>query len=138
MKSIDRKALFGAAALTFAALGAGSALSQTPAPAGGPPAASPSDMPANPAPNTGQPTPPSDMGSPPATATSAMPAADAPAGQPTADTAAPPAQSAMSGQPGAGSATTVTNGPIPDTPANRAKYGMPQSHAGKKTPPKGN
>jgi hypothetical protein len=32
----------------------------------------------------------------------------------------------------------VTNGPIPDTPANRAKYGAPMSHAGKKTAPAGN
>jgi hypothetical protein len=33
---------------------------------------------------------------------------------------------------------TVTNGPVPDTPANRAKYGGPMSHAGKKTAPSGN
>jgi hypothetical protein len=32
----------------------------------------------------------------------------------------------------------VTNGPVPDTPANRARYGKPLSHAGKKTPPSGN
>jgi hypothetical protein len=32
----------------------------------------------------------------------------------------------------------VTNGPVPDTKANRAKYGQPMSHAGKKTPPAGN
>jgi len=35
-------------------------------------------------------------------------------------------------------AATVTNGPIPDTPANRAKYGGPMSHTGKKTKPAGN
>ena len=35
-------------------------------------------------------------------------------------------------------AATVTNGPIPDTPANRAKYGGPMSHAGKKTQAAGN
>ena len=34
--------------------------------------------------------------------------------------------------------TTVTNGPIPDTAANRAKYGAPMSHAGKHTKPAGN
>ncbi len=34
--------------------------------------------------------------------------------------------------------TTVTNGPVPDTAANRAKYGAPMSHAGKKTKPAGN
>jgi hypothetical protein len=35
-------------------------------------------------------------------------------------------------------AHTVTNGPIPDTPANRAKYGGPMSHTGKRTQPAGN
>ena len=32
----------------------------------------------------------------------------------------------------------VTNGPVPDTLANRAKYGKPMSNAGKKTKPIGN
>lgn len=32
----------------------------------------------------------------------------------------------------------VTNGPVPDTPQNRARYGQPLSHAGKLTAPKGN
>jgi hypothetical protein len=32
----------------------------------------------------------------------------------------------------------VTNGPIPDTPANRARYGGPKSHGGRATPPVGN
>jgi hypothetical protein len=31
----------------------------------------------------------------------------------------------------------VTNGPVPDTPANRSRYGAPMSHAGKVTPPVG-
>lgn len=34
--------------------------------------------------------------------------------------------------------TMTTNGPIPDTPENRAKYGQPMSHAGRKTAPRGN
>lgn len=34
--------------------------------------------------------------------------------------------------------TTLTNGPIPDTPANRAKYGQPMSNAGKRTAARGN
>jgi UrcA family protein len=34
--------------------------------------------------------------------------------------------------------TTVTNGPVPDTPANRARFGQPMSHAGKRTTPAGN
>lgn len=33
---------------------------------------------------------------------------------------------------------TVTNGPVPDTPANRARFGQPMSHAGKQTTPAGN
>ena len=32
----------------------------------------------------------------------------------------------------------VTNGPVPDTPQNRAMYGQPMSNAGKKTAPAGN
>lgn len=32
----------------------------------------------------------------------------------------------------------VTNGPIADTPENRAKYGQPLSHSGKRTLAKGN
>ncbi len=34
--------------------------------------------------------------------------------------------------------TLVTNGPVPDTRANRARYGQPMSNAGKRTPAKGN
>src|SRR6185312_13186436 len=30
-------------------------------------------------------------------------------------------------------AQIVTNGPVPDTRANRARFGMPDSHAGKRT-----
>ena len=33
---------------------------------------------------------------------------------------------------------TVTNGPVPDTPENRAKYGAPLSRAGKMTAARGN
>ncbi len=38
----------------------------------------------------------------------------------------------------AGDANVVSNGPVPDTRENRAKYGLPQSNAGKRTAPKGN
>ena len=38
----------------------------------------------------------------------------------------------------AGDNHMVTNGPVPDTPANRAKYGGPKSHGGRTTPPVGN
>jgi len=37
-----------------------------------------------------------------------------------------------------GDNTLVTNGPVPDTAANRAKYGGPMSRTGKKTAAKGN
>ena len=47
----------------------------------------------------------------------------------------PPGQAQALAQ---GDNTLVTNGPVPDTPANRAKYGKPMSHAGKKTAPAGN
>ena len=33
---------------------------------------------------------------------------------------------------------TVTNGPVPDTPANRARFGGPMSNAGQRTAPAGN
>ncbi len=38
----------------------------------------------------------------------------------------------------AGDNRLVTNGPVPDTAANRARFGGPRSHAGKKTAPSGN
>jgi len=34
--------------------------------------------------------------------------------------------------------TTTTNGPVPDTAENRAKYGGPMSHAGRRSAAKGN
>ena len=38
----------------------------------------------------------------------------------------------------AGDANVVTNGPIPDTAENRARYGAPMSNGGKRTTPAGN
>ncbi|MDB5448295.1 MAG: hypothetical protein JWQ97_3612, partial [Phenylobacterium sp.] len=32
---------------------------------------------------------------------------------------------------------TVTNGPVPDTPANRSAYGGPTSNGGRRTAPSG-
>ena len=32
----------------------------------------------------------------------------------------------------------IASAPVPDTPANRARYGQPLSHAGKMTAPRGN
>jgi UrcA family protein len=51
-----------------------------------------------------------------------------------------PAPAASSyGQPAATVTTqTVTNGPVPDTPENRARFGGPMSRAGRRTAPAGN
>jgi hypothetical protein len=79
----------------------------------------------------------------PASAASEAPAADVPAdttagasGSIGTDVTAPTGSAANT------SATftnmTVTNGPVPDTAENRAKYGSPMSNAGKKTAPRGN
>lgn len=38
----------------------------------------------------------------------------------------------------AGDPTVVTNGPVPDTAENRARYGQPLSATGKRTTPAGN
>lgn len=38
----------------------------------------------------------------------------------------------------AGDPTVVTNGPVPDTAENRAKYGPPLSNGGRRTVPAGN
>ena len=51
---------------------------------------------------------------------------------------AAPAQVDPVGAPSAAMSTTVTNGPVPDNAANRAKYGGPQSHAGRHTAAAGN
>lgn len=42
------------------------------------------------------------------------------------------------GVPGTVTMRTVTNGPVPDTAENRAKYGQPLSRAGKRTAASGN
>ena len=44
----------------------------------------------------------------------------------------------MTGAPGTVSTQVVTNGPVPDTPENRARYGQPLSRAGRATTPAGN
>lgn len=78
-----------------------------------------------------QPTTPSTDTAPP---TTSAPAQAAPTGTATATsvTTADPSSGATV------TVTTLTNGPVPDTPANRAKYGQPMSNAGKRTPAKGN
>ncbi|MFC3079615.1 UrcA family protein [Phenylobacterium terrae] len=58
----------------------------------------------------------------------------------TAPPPAPPAAPAATEYAEPASATTrlITNGPVPDTPENRARYGAPMSRAGKMTAPAGN
>ena len=62
------------------------------------------------------------------------------AAQPMADQT--PAMPAMTPQPAVAGQTAqptiITNGPIADTPQNRAKYGRPLSHAGQRSHPAGN
>jgi hypothetical protein len=45
---------------------------------------------------------------------------------------------AMTSATGAVTTRVVTNGPVPDTRENRARYGQPLSRAGKRTAPAGN
>lgn len=69
------------------------------------------------------------------------PAYVAPAVPPASDEPAADAPAAGSyGQAASATITTrtVTNGPVPDTPANRAKFGGPMSNAGRQTKPAGN
>ena len=80
---------------------------------------------------------------PATTAVPADPAAPAVAPDPAAAPAngynvAPAAATGDLAQAKAGDANVVSNGPVPDTPDNRAKYGKPDSHAGKRTQPAGN
>ena len=42
------------------------------------------------------------------------------------------------GQGASATVTTTTNGPVPDTPENRRKYGGPMSRAGRHTAARGN
>ena len=78
-----------------------------------------------------------------------LPAQAAPSDPPSATT--PPPAAAMTGPslagpavvapvaaPAPSDATVVSNGPVPDNAANRAKYGQPLSRAGKATDPAGN
>ncbi|WP_297511972.1 fasciclin domain-containing protein [uncultured Caulobacter sp.] len=89
----------------------------------------------NPTPST--PAASTDMAADPAASPSAMaaPAAGVNAsGAVPTSSQSPEAQATLK----AGDANVVSNGPVPDTRENRAKYGSPQSNAGKRTAPKGN
>ncbi|MBL8554205.1 MAG: hypothetical protein JNL41_08000 [Phenylobacterium sp.] len=77
------------------------------------------------------------LGTPAAAAATEVPPADVPADAATVPPAPAAADTAVNT-----SATftnvTVTNGPVPDTAENRAKYGQPMSRAGKRTAARGN
>lgn len=71
----------------------------------------------------------------------AMSSTTAGANQYNYNAATQPASSSTLGDPTsmkAGDANVVSNGPVPDTPENRAKYGKPMSNAGKRSTPAGN
>ncbi|WP_299004258.1 fasciclin domain-containing protein [uncultured Caulobacter sp.] len=89
----------------------------------------------NPTPAT--PSTATDMAADPAASPSAMaaPAAGVSAsGVVPSSSQSPDAQASLK----AGDPNVVSNGPVADTPENRAKYGKPMSNAGKRTAPKGN
>ncbi len=88
------------------------------------------------------PAPPGDQRAPtyvadrPAADASAPPAAGAPADPTVGPAARAPAERAPTAS--VGGVDVVTNGPVPDTPENRAKYGKPDSHGGRASKPDGN
>jgi len=67
-----------------------------------------------------------------------MPGTDTNANMPTAAPSATQAAMPVSATTDATGSQVVSNGPVPDTRANRAKYGRPMSRAGKMTKPAGN
>ena len=100
-------------------------------------------MPADPAPSaevsaqttTSSPSAATDLAADPATSAPAAPAAGVnSSGVVPVSSQSPDAQATLK----AGDANVVSNPPVADTKANRAKYGAPMSNAGKRTTPKGN
>lgn len=88
-------------------------------------------------PATAAPTTTTDMAADPAASPSATAAPAAgvnAAGTVPMSSQSPDAQASLK----AGDPNVVSNGPVADTPENRAKYGKPMSNAGKRTAPKGN
>ena len=97
-------------------------------------------MPADPQASTPPPSASTDMATDPAAAPT-MPAATAApdagvntSGVVPTSSKSPDEQASLK----AGDANVVSNPPVADTKANRAKYGLPDSNAGKRTVPKGN
>jgi hypothetical protein len=95
----------------------------------------PNDTSVNPPSSAGV-APPSDSTQPAAPSQDRGPAADANSSD-VAPAAGAPAERAPAANVGGGE-EIVSNGPIPDTRANRAKYGQPMSQTGKMTKPAGN
>lgn len=88
-------------------------------------------------------TPPEDQTNmPAATPTEVAPAADASAMPASATAPVVMRQDSVSPEQAAtlkaGDPNVVTNGPVPDTRENRAKYGSPISNGGRRTTPAGN
>jgi hypothetical protein len=115
------------ATVAASALMGGAALAQ----ATDQPAAAPSEPATAPAPD-----PTSPAGSPATSPTPAPAEQAAPAATGSATSTSVTTSDASTGA--TATVTTTTNGPIPDTAENRKKYGGPMSHAGKRTPAKGN
>ncbi|HLY78199.1 MAG TPA: hypothetical protein VKQ70_02420 [Caulobacteraceae bacterium] len=82
-------------------------------------------------PSTTDQAPPADQSAPPA-ASSDMNAAPAPATAPVGAAANTSTTVDANGN------QVIASQPVPDTPANRAAFGQPLSHAGKHTAPRGN
>ena len=55
-----------------------------------------------------------------------------------ATTPSAPAAAESAGQPASATVSMTTNGPVPDTPENRKRFGGPNSNAGRRTAAKGN
>jgi hypothetical protein len=97
-----------------------------------------------------QPAPAPTMNAAPASVAPSAPDAASPVAATIQDSAAPmgspanpipessPTPAAQAGALTAGDASVVSNGPVPDTKANRARYGKPLSAAGRATNPAGN
>ncbi len=83
---------------------------------------------------TTAPTTSTDMAADPAAAPSAPAAGVNSSGTVAVSSKSPEEQASLK----AGDANVVTNGPVPDTRENRAKYGGPMSNGGRHTAPKGN
>ena len=100
-------------------------------------------QPAEPADNSAAVSPPMPMPHAGANATTSTVTTETAAGETTSTTTASTGVETQTSASGAAPAATMTmtvvaSVPVPDTAENRAKYGMPMSNAGKRTPARGN